>query len=203
MGQRLICRLLKREHEVRTLVRPGSEGKLPQGCTAVIGNALDASSYAGCISPADTFVQLVGVAHPSPGKAAEFRRIDLPAALGAIGAAKSAGVRHFVYVSVAHPAPTMKDYIAVRAECESALESAGLNATILRPWYVLGPGHRWPYLLLPIYKLAEWIPPTRDGAQRLGLVTLEQMLNALTFAVENPVQGRRIVEVPEIRTSIA
>jgi nucleoside-diphosphate-sugar epimerase len=94
MGQRLIPRLLRRGHEVRALVRPGSEEKLPDGCTAVIGNALDASSYAECVSPADTFVQLVGVAHPSPAKSAEFRRIDLPAGLGAISAAKSAGVRH-------------------------------------------------------------------------------------------------------------
>jgi uncharacterized protein YbjT (DUF2867 family) len=203
MGQRLIPRLLQRGHEVRALVRPGSEEKLPDGCTAVIGNALDASSYAECVSPADTFVQLVGVAHPSPAKSAEFRRIDLPAGLEAISAAKSAGVRHFVYVSVAHPAPTMKAYIAVRVECESALESTGLNATILRPWYVLGPGHRWPYVLLPIYKVAERVPQTRGGAQRLGLVTLEQMLNALTFAVENPVQGRRILGVAEIRTAIA
>ena len=203
MGQRLISGLLRRGHEVRALVRPGSEGKLPDGCAAVIGDPLDASSYASRIFPADTFVQLVGVAHPSPAKAAEFRRIDLPAGLGAIAAAQSAGIRHYVYVSVAHPAPMMQAYIAVRKECEAALESAGLHATILRPWYVLGPGHRWPYLLLPIYKLAEWIPQTKDGAQRLGLVTLEQMLNALTFAVENPVQGSRILGVPEIRMAAA
>jgi hypothetical protein len=43
----------------------------------------------------------------------------------------------------------------------------------------------------------------REGAQRLGLVTLEQMLNALTFTVGNPVQGRRILGVPEIRVEIA
>ena len=43
----------------------------------------------------------------------------------------------------------------------------------------------------------------REGAQRLGLVTLEQMLNALTFAGENPVQGRRFLGVLEIRTAIA
>ncbi len=168
MGQRLIPRLLERGHEVRALVRPGSEKKLPAGCTPVMGNALDGASYARKISPADTFVQLVGVAHPSPAKAEEFRKIDLPAGLGAIAAAKSAGIRHFVYVSVAHPAPMMQAYIAVRSECEAAIESAGLNATILRPWYVLGPGHRWPYLLLPIYKIAELLPKTRDGAQRLG-----------------------------------
>ena len=203
IGQRLIPRLLERGHEVRALVRPSSGRKLPKGCTAVMGNALDGASYARNISPADTFVQLVGVAHPSPAKAEEFRRIDLPAGLGAIAAAKSAGIRHFVYLSVAHPAPMMHAYIAVRTECEAAIDSAGLHATILRPWYVLGPGHRWPYLLLPVYKIAEFIPNTRDGARRLGLVTLEQMLRALTFSVENPVQGKRILEVPEIRTAMA
>lgn len=115
IGLRLIPRLLDRGHEVRALVRPGSERKLPEGCSAVIGNALDEASYARNISPADTFVQLVGVAHPSPAKAAEFRKIDLPAGLGAIAAAKAASIRHFVYVSVAHPAPMMHAYIAVRA----------------------------------------------------------------------------------------
>lgn len=202
IGQRLVSRLLARGHYLRALVRPGSEKKLPPGCAAVIGNTLDPITYAGQIPPSDTFVQLVGVAHPSPAKAAEFRAIDLPSGLGAVSAAKSAGIRHFVYVSVAHPAPMMQAYIAVRSECEAAIAAAGLNATILRPWYVLGPGHRWPYLLLPIYKLAERLPATRDGALRLGLVTLQQMLDALTHAVENPVQGTRIVDVPEIRSVV-
>ena len=114
MGQRLIPRLLERGHDVRALVRPGSERKLPSGCTVVTGNALDASSYSQQVSPADTFVQLIGVAHPSPAKATEFRTIDLPAGLGAISAAKSAGIRQFIYVSVAHPAPMMHAYIADR-----------------------------------------------------------------------------------------
>jgi uncharacterized protein YbjT (DUF2867 family) len=95
----------------------------------------------------------------------------------------------------------MHAYIAARAECETAIEAAGLNATILRPWYVLGPGHRWPYLLLPLYKLAEIFSSTREGAQRLGLVTLEQMITALTFAVENPVRRIRVLTVPEIRAA--
>jgi hypothetical protein len=64
-----------------------------------------------------------------------------------------------------------------------------LNATILRPWYVLGPGHRWPYALLPFYKICEWLPFTRAGALRLGLVTLDQLLLALVQAVESPAQG--------------
>jgi hypothetical protein len=54
-----------------------------------------------------------------------------------------------------------------------------------------------------VYRVAELLPPTREGAQRLGLVTLEQMTNALTMAVENPVQGIRVVTVPEIRAACA
>jgi uncharacterized protein YbjT (DUF2867 family) len=129
--------------------------------------------------------------------------VDLPSGLGVVAAAKFAGIRHFVHLSVAHSAPMMQAYIAVRSECESAIEVAGLNATILRPWYVLGPGHRWPCLLLPLYKLAELLPATRKRALRLGLVTLEQMTSALTVAVENPVQGRSVVTVPKIRSACA
>lgn len=199
MGSRLIPRWLLRGHQVRALVRPQSQGKLPPGCAPVIGDALDERTYGDEVRPATTFVQLVGVAHPSPAKETEFRSIDLVSGREAVSAALAAGVPHFVYVSVAHPAPMMKTYIAVRAEIESLIQGSGLNATILRPWYVLGPGHRWPYALIPAYWLLEKLPLTREGARRLGLVTLEQMLEVLTWAVEHPCSGIRVLGVPDIR----
>ena len=201
LGSRLIPLLLSRGHRVRALVRKGSERKLPAGCEPVFGNALDEGSFESAVAPSDTFVQLVGVPHPSPAKAKQFREIDLASALASISAAKKANVAHFVYVSVAHPAPAMKAYWQARAEAEAVLEKSGLSATVLRPWYVLGPGHRWAYALIPFYWVCERIPSTRDSARRLGLVTLAQMLRALVAAVENPVKGTRIVPVPEIRTA--
>lgn len=202
MGSRLAAILVGRGHTVRCLVRPGSEDKLPQSCEAVLGDALKKESFAAKVAPSDTFVQLLGVAHPSPAKAKQFREIDLVSAKASIEAAAAAGVKHFIYVSVAHPAPAMHAYIAVRSECEEVLRGTGMNATILRPWYVLGPGHYWPYLLLPFYWLAELFPASREGARRLGLVTLEQMLAALVCAVETPANGVRVVEVPEIRQAV-
>ena len=199
MGRNLIVALRERGHEVRALVRPGSEGKLPPGCPLVFGNALEATSYASQVPPADTFVQLVGYPKPDPRKAQQFRDVDLKSGLAGLAAAKQAGVQHFIYVSVAHPAPIMQVYIQPRIEVEEAIRASGLNATILRPWYVLGPDHRWPYLLLPAYWIMALIPGKRETARRLGLVTLAQMINALTEAVEHPGQGLRIVEVPEIR----
>jgi uncharacterized protein YbjT (DUF2867 family) len=199
IGSRLIPRLLAGGHRVSALVRPESQSKLPAGCDAVLGDALDAATYRDRIRPATTFVHLVGVAHPSPAKAAEFRSIDLVAGHEALAAASFSGIQHFVYVSVAQPAPMMKAYQEVRAECEAGIRSSGMHATILRPWYVLGPGHRWPYLLIPAYWLFEKLPATREGAQRLGLVTLEQMLQALASAIASPAPNVRVLGVPQIR----
>ncbi len=201
MGSELIPVLLERGHRVRALVRPSSKAKLTGGCEVVSGDPLDANSYRQLVRPSDTFLHLVGVPHPSPSKGELFRTVDLVAAREAIQVAAELGVHHFIYLSVAHPAPVMKAYIAVRRQCEDLIRQQQLHATILRPWYVIGPGRRWPLTLLPLYKLAEWLPSTRPVARRLGLVSLDQMILALVQAVESPAEGVRIVEVPEIRTA--
>ena len=201
VGRALIPELLQRGHAVRALVRPGSENKVASGCERVLGDALDESTFTDSVRPSDTFVQLVGVPNPSPAKAEQFRAVDLRSIRASVAAASAAGIRHFIYVSVAHPAPVMRAYIEVRSEGERLIRETGLNATLLRPWYVLGPGHRWPYLLKPIYAAFELLPATRQTALRLGLVTIEQMVSTLAVAVEGIADGVRTVEVQEIRRS--
>lgn len=199
IGRPLTSLLVSAGFDVHALTRPQSLHKLPVGCIPVPGDALDLSTFHGSVPAAATFIHLTGVAHPSPAKAAEFRSIDQAAFDASLAAATIARCSHFIYVSVAHPAPVMHAYIAVRRECEARLEASGLAATILRPWYVLGPGHRWPYLLKPFYKLAEQFPGTRVSARRLGLVTRQQMLDALVHAACNPAEAMRILDVPAIR----
>ena len=202
VGSRLIPRLLERGHRVRALARAGSENKVPAGATPVTGDALVAESVAGALRAGDTLVHLVGTPHPSPRKAAEFERVDLASIRASVDAGKRVGISHLVYVSVAHPAPVMHAYVAVRTAGEALIRDSGISATVLRPWYVVGPGHRWALALVPLYGIARLLSPTRAGAMRLGLVTLEQMVGALTIAVESPPPPRdvRIIEVPEIRS---
>ena len=197
IGRRLCARLIQRGHTVYALARPGAQRKLPAACRVVVGHALDAASYASQVPVGCVFVHLVGVAHPSPAKAKQFIEVDLASVRAALMAAQSAA--HFVYVSVAQPAPVMAAFIQARQAAEALIAERGIDASILRPWYVLGPGHRWPLLLLPCYWLAERLPQTRQTAQRLGLVTLAQMLHALTAAVEQATPGQRIIDVPQIR----
>ena len=201
IGQHLVPLLVSRGHRVRVLAREQSLGRVPAGATAVAGDALDGNSVSAALRSGDTIVHLVGTPHPTPTKADQFEKIDLVSIRATVDAAKRAEISQLVYVSVAQPAPIMQAYLWVRTLGETMIREAGLTATIVRPWYVLGPGRRWPKMIMPLYKIAEWIPGTRATAERLGLVTIEQMVKALASAVENPpARGRQtIVDVPAIR----
>ena len=58
-------------------------------------------------------------------------------------------------------------------------------------------------LSAPLYKIAELIPATLESAQRLGLVTIDQMVLVLATVVENPpTWGQvKIVQVAGIRSA--
>ena len=120
IGSRLIPALQARGHQIRALVRSGSKQKLPPNAEAIEANPLVSDSYTDRISPADTFIHLIGTPHPSPAKARQFQEVDLVSVEIASKAAREAGVGHFIYLSVAQPAPMMQAYIAVRQRRRSA-----------------------------------------------------------------------------------
>lgn len=214
IGTTLVHALISRGHEVRVLARESSQPRaaalLPAECRLVAGEALSAATFTPSVEGCDTFVQMVGVPHPNPSKAQAFRDIDLNAATAGLEAAVAQRVAHFLYLSVTQfgdrPAPAMRAYVASRAEAESRIAAqvrqGNIAATFLRPWYVLGPGHRWPLLLKPLYWLAGRIPALRANVESMGLVTREDMIAALVFAIEHPPAGANVIEkidVPRIR----
>ena len=200
LGRRLIVRLLKSGHEVKALTRKESADKLPQGCIPIISDPFDANAFASSIDEGSTFIQLLGVSHPGPAKKHLFDKIDFASAAASVTAATKTNCSHFIYVSVAQtPTSIMHDYQQCRARCEKLLDKSLLKASIIRPWYVVGPGHYWPLLFLPLFELLEIIPATSDKAKALRLVYLPQMLATLHYAVNHPPQSRQVFEVADIR----
>lgn len=201
MGTRLIAELLKNGYNITALVRAGSEKKLPAGCNYVTGDAFNANSFADKIRAGATFIQLLGVAHPGPNKKEQFKAIDLASAKTSAIAAQRANVGHFIYVSVAQtPVKIMYDYQQCRAEGEAAIIQTKIPATFIRPWYVIGPGHYWPLILSPLFKILEWIPATSKTAKAIRLVTIQQMIRSLVYAVEQaPANGVNYIEIADIR----
>jgi nucleoside-diphosphate-sugar epimerase len=203
IGKRLVKILLKRGHRVIALVRKGSENKATNGAEVVVANPFDAGSFESFIPKDTVFVQLLGVSHPSPKKAQQFKEIDLRSVKASADAATQAGVSKFIYISVAmSPSKIMAAYQAVRKEGEEYCVNKRLNCTFIRPWYVLGPGHWWPVILLPFYGIAELVPAWREKARAKGLVTIKQMLNTLVYVIETNPEKYRVIEVPDIKKSI-
>ena len=198
IGSRLVAELVKRKFTVTALVRKGSESKAPNGAKVLTGNALDASTFADEISPSQTFIHLVGVAHPGPRKKKQFIEIDLRSIRESVKAAKDKNIQHFIYLSVA-PSNIMKDFSAVRKQGEELIRENFSHATFLRPFYVLGPGHYWPLLLTPLFKILALTKSGKEKGERLGLVWIDQMVKALAWAAENPAKGIRVLEVKDIR----
>ena len=201
LGTRLITLLLKSGHKVKALVRKGSEYKLPKDCTPIIGDPFDANAFVDSIDEGSTFIQLLGVSHPGPSKKLMFDKVDLKSAAASAIAAKRANCSHFVYVSVAQtPTSIMQEYQECRSKGEGLIKGSDLVASIIRPWYIVGPGHYWPLLLLPLFKLLEIIPTTSTKAKALRLVSLEDMLRTMCYAVDHPPERWRIFEIADIRT---
>lgn len=202
IGKRLTKQLLQRGHRVKALIRKGSEHKVVKGAGIVIADPFDPGSFQSSIPKNAVFVQLLGVPHPSPKKAKQFTEIDLRSVKASADAATIAGVTHFVYISVAMaPSKLMAAYQAVRQEGEAYCENKNLSCTFIRPWYVLGPGHYWPILLLPLYGIAELVPSWRQKARTMALVTLGQVLRTLINTVEAEPVPIRIIDTRQIRNT--
>jgi nucleoside-diphosphate-sugar epimerase len=211
LGAALIPALLDNGTRVRALVRPKSRARamahLPASVVLVDGDPLDARGVARTAVGAHAFVQMVGVPHPSPSKAREFLDIDLAAAEAGLEAACAAGVPHFVYVSVSQfpdgRIPAMRAYVRSRAAAEEKIRQrvamGGLAATFVRPWYVLGPGHRWPLMLSPLMKLAALIPGQRERVEKMGLVTRDAFTDAMLHAIAHPPADIQVIDVAGIR----
>jgi uncharacterized protein YbjT (DUF2867 family) len=134
VGRALIGRLIADRHAVTALARAASRARVPAGARIVEGSALRAADVAASLTDGCTLVLLVGTPHPNPGKAREFGEVDLESVKAAASAIRGSTVRHVIYLSVAHPAPIMHAYIAVRSEGERLLADTGVPLTVLRPW---------------------------------------------------------------------
>ena len=114
--------------------REESLSKLPESCIVVVGNALEHLSFANQIAQSQTFIQFIGVPHPSPAKKELLKKIDFVSIRESVLATQKSGIEHFIFVSVAQETNLMQAYQEVRKQGEELIRTSGMNATILMPW---------------------------------------------------------------------
>jgi uncharacterized protein YbjT (DUF2867 family) len=135
-------------------------------------------------------VQFDGYPIENPRRGLTFERIDLGGTLALLAAAKSAGVRRFIYISGAaadensgHPA------FRTKGKAERAVRESGLEYTIFRPSLVYGPEDSVVNNFARAIRLAPVFPVPGTGRQKLQPVLVDDLAACVALAVSGRGQG--------------
>lgn len=182
-GRFIARRLLAEEHRVKTLTnhpsRPGTEDiKVDVAPLQFTDRAALVESLRGADVLYNTYWVRFHHGRVRFGDAVANTRILL-------GAAREAGVRKVVHISVSNPSvDSTLDYYAGKARTETAVRESGLAWAIIRPTLIFGPGDilinniAWLLRRLPVFGI-----PGR-GDYRLQPVAGEDVAEIATWAAE-------------------
>jgi NADH dehydrogenase len=137
-GRYIAQRLLDAGHSVVTLThRPGGRSDLFGGCVAVFPLQFDqpetlARAFSGADVLVNTYWTRFGQAPLTFERAEQHSRV-------LFAAAKAAGVRRVVFISIANGAEDLPfPYYRAKARVETALRESGLSYAVLRPTILFG-----------------------------------------------------------------
>ena len=142
LGRDTARQLMAAGHKVRGLTRdPDKAADLKElGAEIIQGDLIDPASLKKACEGVDA---VLACAHQLMGTGKyTSQAVDDEGHRALIDAAKTAGVKHFVYTSIQNVSPNHPaDFIRTKSKIEAYLKASGLSYTILRPpalmeWHV-------------------------------------------------------------------
>jgi NADH dehydrogenase len=187
VGGAVLRRLLRREHQVRVLVRnPDRAGRLRDlGAVELVAGGLeDESALRALVTGADAVVHLVGIITPKGSQT--FERVHVEGTAALVAAARAAGVGRFAHMSAlgARADAAATAYHRTKAAGEDAVRRSIPEHVILRPSLIAGPGNVPLRMMINMVRLAPVVPVIGDGLYRMQPVWLEDVAEAFAVAVE-------------------
>lgn len=172
-GKRLVPKLLAAGHRVRACVQSeASAGQLRAlGVTeALVGDLAEQAFVSAAMESVQSVYHVGPTLHPSE-RAMGFAMID---------AARTAGVKHFVFSSVLHAITTDLIQHEIKRDIEEHLLSSGLEFTILQP-----ANYMLPFRLMPVFE--EGVFRLSWSLDRLqSMVDLNDLADVAALVLANP-----------------
>jgi uncharacterized protein YbjT (DUF2867 family) len=139
----------------------------------------------------------------APRRGQTFDRIDAGGAIAVAGAARSAGVGRFLYMSGAGASPNAsKTWYRAKWRAEEFIRASGLTYTIFRPSWIYGPGDKSLNRFLAFGRWLPFIPQFGPGRQQLAPVFVDDMAALVADALDTPTTDNSVIEVggPDVLT---
>jgi nucleoside-diphosphate-sugar epimerase len=204
IGRRLVLELARRGHATACLVRPTSKTAPLRDLPVefVLGDLEDTASLARAVKSRDHIFHLAGVIQAVDGAA--FEAANGQGTRNLVDACFQAkpGVKRFVFVSsIAAAGPSPPGRALTEADEPRPVSAYGrsklaaehivlaakdkLPVTVVRPPNVLGPGSKEVGRAIALLR-KRLVPALGDGRPRTSLVDVDDLVEALLLAAEDP-----------------
>jgi len=192
IGRQLVPALRARGKTVRVLAR---EAETVEGAEVVVGDVTRPETLPAALAGVDAVIHLVAILQ---GKPEDFDRVIAGGTRNVVEAAREAGVRRFVYQSALGLNEESREtipYFRGKWAAEQAVTGSGLEYVIVRPSFVFsGDGGAFP-MFARLAKRAPLTPIVGSGTQRIQPVWIDDMVEVLARAVDEPDAANRTFDL--------
>lgn len=188
VGSEILGKLLRRDHDVRALVRhPERAGPIAdRGVELVPGDLDDPAALLALVDGASAVVHLVGIIVESGAQTFEAVHVRGTQALAA--AARDAGVQLFVHMSAlgARADASATAYHRTKWQGEEVVRASGLPYVIVRPSVVAGPGNAALGMMVNMIRFSPLLPVIGDGRYEMQPLWIGDVAEVFALALERP-----------------
>ena len=188
VGFGIVRKLLRRDHEVRALVRrPERAGSLHDlGVELVAGSLADDAAMRSLVEGVDAVVHLVGIIVAKGGQS--FESVHTRGTEAVLHAAQRARVPLLLHMSAlgARGDADATAYHRTKWQAEEIIRGSGQAHAILRPSLIAGPGNAPLKMMVDMIRLAPVVPVIGDGRYEMQPIWLGDVAEAFALALERP-----------------
>lgn len=209
LGSAIVRALAKRGEAVAVMShRPDGAAAAFPGLKVDVraGDARDAASLTKAVQGIETVIscmQFPNFPVENKKQGYTFEEVDAHGNERLVAAAKSAGVKNYVYLSGAGAAPdAAKHWFRAKWQAEQAIINSGLRYTIIRPSWVYGPGDKSLNRFVGFAKMLPFVPVIGDGKQRLQPVFVDDVATCAAESIALEAAANKLFEIggPDVMT---
>ena len=185
LGSIVVNELLQQKRSVRILVRPGSDYDhlIKAGARAVFGDIKAPISLIEALRGVETLITTASSAQR--GGDDTVQNVDLIGNRHLVNSAKTAGVKHIIFVSAAAADDKSRSpYLQAKKKTENHLVQSGMNYTIVAPEPIM---EAWfSAAVLPALKANRPVTLMGDGDRKHSFISIFDVAEFITSSVGNP-----------------
>ena len=201
VGSAIAKELRRRGHRVIVISSRGESARrsLPDDIEIRTADVRDPLAASAAIDGADALVIALAFRNSpmeSHRRGQTFMAVDAAGTEHLVAAARKSGVGRLVYLSGAGAAPdATRHWFRAKWRAEEAVRGSGIDATIIRPTWIYGPGDVSLNRFVGFARTLPVVPMTNLGRQLMAPVFIDDIARLAADSLVDPAAANQVFEI--------